>query len=64
MTEPVGRTRIELLTSADGQHYLAHAFPLMRERSLQCDGAATVLFLQKASMVPQLQQKRSPQLSG
>jgi len=46
--------KVELLTSVDGQHYLAHAFPLMRERSLQCDGAAAVLFLQKASMVPQL----------
>ena len=46
------RRRIELLTSADGQQYLAHAFPLTRERSLQRDGAATVLFVQKASMVP------------
>jgi DNA-binding CsgD family transcriptional regulator len=46
--------KVELLTSADGQHYLAHALPLTREGCLQCDGAATVLFLQKASMVPQL----------
>ena len=48
------RRKIELMTSANGQHYLAHAFPLTRERSLQRDGAATVLFLQKASMAPQL----------
>jgi DNA-binding CsgD family transcriptional regulator len=48
------RRKIELMTSVDGQHYLAHAFPLSRGRSLQRDGAATALFLQKASMVPQL----------
>ncbi len=49
-----GRRKVELLTSTDGQHYLACAFPLTCERSLQRDGATTVLFLQKASMVPQL----------
>ena len=46
--------KIELMTSADGQHYLAHALPLTHERSLQRDGVATVLFLQKALMAPQL----------
>jgi DNA-binding CsgD family transcriptional regulator len=49
-----GRRKVELLTSTDGQHYLAHTLPLRSERSLQRDGATTVLFLQKASMVPQL----------
>ncbi|MDN5001570.1 LuxR C-terminal-related transcriptional regulator [Bradyrhizobium sp. GCM10027634] len=48
------RRKIELMTSTDGQHYLAHAFSLTHERSLQGDGVATVLFLQKASMAPQL----------
>lgn len=53
-TGSADRRRIELMTSADGQHYLAHAFSLTRQCSLQRDAAATVLFLQKASMVPQL----------
>ncbi|WP_234680823.1 helix-turn-helix transcriptional regulator [Bradyrhizobium monzae] len=53
-TSSVVRRRIELMTSADGQHYLAHAFSLTRQRSLQRDAAATVMFLQKAAMVPQL----------
>jgi DNA-binding CsgD family transcriptional regulator len=53
-TSSADRRRIELMTSADGQHYLAHAFSLTYQRSLQRDAAATVLFLQKASMVPQL----------
>ena len=48
------RRQIELATSADGQHYLLHAFPLKRDRSLPRDVAATVLFVQKASMVPSL----------
>lgn len=42
------------MTSADGQHYLARAFSLTHERSLQRDGATTVLFFQNASMAPQL----------
>ncbi|MET4799557.1 LuxR C-terminal-related transcriptional regulator [Bradyrhizobium sp. LB11.1] len=46
--------RIELMTSADGQHYLAHAFSLTRQHGLQRDAAATVMFLQKASMMPRL----------
>ena len=49
-----GRRRIDLMTSVDGQHYLVHAFPLSRRRGLQRDSAATVLFLQKAAMVPLL----------
>jgi DNA-binding CsgD family transcriptional regulator len=53
-TSSVDRRRIELMMSADGQHYLAYAFSLTRQRSLQRDAAAAVMFLQKASMVPQL----------
>ncbi|WP_342730978.1 LuxR C-terminal-related transcriptional regulator [Bradyrhizobium sp. B117] len=53
-TEPSGRRQIELVTSADGQHHLIHAFPLKRERNQPRDIAATVLFVQKASMVPLL----------
>jgi len=53
-TRASDRRRIELMTSADGEHYLAHAFALTHERSLQRDSVATVLLLQKASMVPQL----------
>ncbi|WFU77966.1 LuxR C-terminal-related transcriptional regulator [Bradyrhizobium sp. CIAT3101] len=53
-TGSADRRRIELMTSADGQHYLAYAFSLTPQRSLHRDAAATVLFLQKASMVPQL----------
>ncbi|MFT4117590.1 helix-turn-helix transcriptional regulator [Bradyrhizobium sp.] len=63
--DPVGRSgtaaadrrRIELVTSVDGTHYLVHALPLardglpVRERR---DVATTVLFIQKASMVPSL----------
>lgn len=48
------RRRIELATSADGQHYLLHAFPLKRDRSLPRDTAATMLFVQRASMLPML----------
>ncbi|WP_407183866.1 LuxR C-terminal-related transcriptional regulator [Bradyrhizobium centrosematis] len=48
------RRRIELATSADGQHYLLHAFPLKRDRSLPRDTAATMLFVQRASMLPLL----------
>ncbi|MDI3558888.1 LuxR C-terminal-related transcriptional regulator [Bradyrhizobium sp. Arg816] len=51
---PAGRRRIELATSADGQHYLVHALRLKRERSLPRDVAATVLLVQKAVMVPSL----------
>ncbi len=53
-TSSADRRRIELLTSADGQHYLAHAFSLTHQRNLQRDAAATVLLLQKASKVPQI----------
>jgi DNA-binding CsgD family transcriptional regulator/PAS domain-containing protein len=53
-TRSTGRRRIELMTSVDGQHYLVHAFPLSHQRSLQRDSAATVLFVQKASMLPLL----------
>jgi DNA-binding CsgD family transcriptional regulator/PAS domain-containing protein len=49
-----GRRRIDLMTSVDGQHYLVQAFPLAHRRSLQRDSAATVLFVQKASMLPLL----------
>ncbi|MBR0816432.1 LuxR C-terminal-related transcriptional regulator [Bradyrhizobium liaoningense] len=51
---PTGRRGIELATSADGQHYLVHALPLKRDRSLPRDVAATVLLVQKAAMVPSL----------
>lgn len=49
-----GRRRIELATSADGQHYLIHALPLKRERNLPRDVAATVLLVQRAAMLPSL----------
>lgn len=49
-----GRRRIELVTSADGQHYLLCASPLKRERHQSRDIAATVLLVQKAAMVPSL----------
>ncbi|PDT88935.1 helix-turn-helix transcriptional regulator [Bradyrhizobium sp. Y36] len=48
------RRQIELATSADGQHYLLHAVPLKRDRSLPRDIAATMLFVQRASMLPLL----------
>ena len=48
------RRQIELATSADGQHYLLHAFPLKRDRNLPRDTAATMLFVQRASMLPLL----------
>lgn len=48
------RRQIELATSADGQHYLLHAFPLKRDRSTSRDVAATMLFVQRASMLPLL----------
>ena len=53
-THSAARRRIELATSADGQHYLLHAFPLKRDRSLPRDTAATMLFVQRASMLPLL----------
>ncbi|MBR0841658.1 LuxR family transcriptional regulator [Bradyrhizobium liaoningense] len=49
-----GRRQIELATSADGEHYLLHALPLKRELHLPRDVAATVLFVQRASMLPSL----------
>lgn len=48
------RRQIELATSADGQHYLLHALPLKRDRGLPRDIAATILFVQRASMLPSL----------
>jgi DNA-binding CsgD family transcriptional regulator/PAS domain-containing protein len=53
-THTAGRRRIELVTSADGQHYLLCASPLKRERHQPRDIAATVLLVQKAAMVPSL----------
>ncbi|MDA9485859.1 LuxR family transcriptional regulator [Bradyrhizobium sp. CCBAU 11445] len=53
-THSAARRQIELATSADGQHYLLHAFPLKRDRSLPRDIAATMLFVQRASMLPLL----------
>jgi DNA-binding CsgD family transcriptional regulator/PAS domain-containing protein len=53
-TGSASRRRIGLATSIDGEHYLLHAFPLKRERHLPRDIAATVLFVQKASMVSSL----------
>jgi len=49
-----GRRQIELVTSSDGHHYLLHAFLLRRERHLPRDVAATVLFVQRATMVASL----------
>ncbi|WP_298242697.1 LuxR C-terminal-related transcriptional regulator [uncultured Bradyrhizobium sp.] len=48
------RRQVELATSTDGQHYLLHAFPLKRDRNLPRDVAATMLFVQRASMLPSL----------
>jgi DNA-binding CsgD family transcriptional regulator len=53
-TAASGRRRIELVTSADGQHYLLHASPLKRDRHLARDCAATVLLVQKATMTSSL----------
>ncbi|MGY8631196.1 LuxR C-terminal-related transcriptional regulator [Bradyrhizobium sp. 14AA] len=53
-THSATRRQIELATSVDGQHYLLHAFPLKRDRSLPRDIAATVLLVQRASMLPVL----------
>jgi len=53
-THSAARRQIELATSADGQHYLLHALALQRDRSLPRDIAATVLFVQRASMLPLL----------
>lgn len=50
----VNRRPIELATSADGQHYLLKVFPLKRQCQLPRDTAATVLLVQKASMLPPL----------
>lgn len=49
-----GRRPIQLVTSADGQHYLLHALPLKRDHGLPRDVATTVLLVQKASMLPSL----------
>ncbi|SFH94888.1 helix-turn-helix transcriptional regulator [Bradyrhizobium sp. cf659] len=48
------RRQIELVTSSDGDHYLLHAFSLRRERHLPRDVAASVLFVQRATMVSSL----------
>ncbi|WP_262048446.1 helix-turn-helix transcriptional regulator [Bradyrhizobium sp. Bra78] len=53
-TRSGARRQIELATSVDGQHYLLHACPLKRDRSLSRDIAATALFVQKASTMPSL----------
>lgn len=50
----VGRRQIELVTAADGQHYLLRVFPLKRECHQRRDTAATVLLVQKATMLPSL----------
>ncbi|MBR0990646.1 PAS domain-containing protein [Bradyrhizobium japonicum] len=53
-THSAARRQIQLATSGDGRHYLLHAFPLKRDRSLPRDIAATVLFVQRATMPPLL----------
>ncbi|MBW7967932.1 helix-turn-helix transcriptional regulator [Bradyrhizobium sp. BR 10289] len=54
-TESASRRRVEPVTSMDGEHYLLHASALKQERDLPPrDVAATVLFVQKASMVSSL----------
>jgi len=53
-TECAPRRQIGLATSIDGEHYLLHASALKREGNLPRDIAATVLFVQKASMVSSL----------
>ncbi|MBR0781313.1 helix-turn-helix transcriptional regulator [Bradyrhizobium iriomotense] len=53
-THSARRRRTNLVTSSDGQHYLLHAFPLRREDHAPRDMAATVLFVQRASMVSSL----------
>jgi len=45
---------IALMTSVGGEHYLAHALALTHERGVRRDAAAAVVFLQKASLVPQI----------
>ena len=52
--DSVPRRQIGLATSVDGEHYLLHVAALKRERHLPRDIAATVLFVQKASMLPSL----------
>ena len=46
--------QINLVTSSNGDHYLLHAFPLKREGHAPRDMAATVLFVQRATMLPSL----------
>lgn len=53
-TDSAGRRQINLVTSSDGRHYLLHAFALKREGHVPRDMAATVLFVQRASMVASL----------
>ncbi|MGY8705714.1 LuxR C-terminal-related transcriptional regulator [Bradyrhizobium sp. 18BD] len=53
-TDSVARRQFGLATSVDGEHYLLHAAALKREHHLPRDIAATVLFVQKASMLPSL----------
>ncbi|QDP25558.1 helix-turn-helix transcriptional regulator [Bradyrhizobium cosmicum] len=53
-THVPGPRRIELVTSAAGQHYLLCASPLKRERLQQRDSAAAVLLVQRATMAPSL----------
>jgi DNA-binding CsgD family transcriptional regulator len=53
-THSAPRRQIGLATAIDGEHYLLHAASLKRDRSFSRDAAASVLFVQKASMVPSL----------
>jgi DNA-binding CsgD family transcriptional regulator len=53
-THSAPRRQIGLATAIDGEHYLLHAASLKRDRSRSRDAAVSVLFVQKASMVPSL----------
>jgi DNA-binding CsgD family transcriptional regulator len=53
-TQPAPRRQTGLATAIGGEHYLLHAASLKRDRSPSRDAAASVLFVQKASMVPSL----------
>jgi DNA-binding CsgD family transcriptional regulator len=53
-TRSAPRRQTGLATAIGGEHYLIHAASLKRDRSLSRDAAASVLFVQKASMVPSL----------
>ena len=53
-TQPAPRRQTGLATAIGGEHYLLHAASLKRDRSPSRDAAASVLFVQKASMLPSL----------